>query len=82
MSDVDGSEDYISLGKFHLSGIRKAAVGEANIDVTFAIDRNGILHVSAMDIDTGIQNEIEINGVGYLSKQQQLFRRGKNLKVI
>ncbi|WP_276662447.1 Hsp70 family protein [Syntrophomonas wolfei] len=52
------------------------------MDVTFAIDRNGILHVSAMDIDTGIQNEIEINGVGYLSKQQQLFRRGKNLKVI
>lgn len=81
MSEPDSETGYISLGRFHLSGIRKAAIGEASIDVTFSIDGNGILHVSALDIDTGRQNEIEINGVGYHS-EGQLFRRGANLRVM
>ncbi|MEN6349055.1 MAG: Hsp70 family protein [Syntrophomonas sp.] len=82
MGDTGGDKGIISLGKFHLSGIRKAKVGEPNIDVTFEIDKNGILHVSAMDIDTGIQNQIEINDLGYSSGSQFLARRGRNLIVI
>ncbi|MDD2620031.1 MAG: Hsp70 family protein, partial [Syntrophomonadaceae bacterium] len=82
MGDAEENKHIISLGKFHLSGIRKAGVGEANIDVSFEIDKNGILHVSAMDIDTGIQNQVEINGLEYLSGSQVLARRGKNLIVL
>lgn len=82
MLDPEDNEKRISLGKFHLSGIRKALAGEANIDVMFAIDNNGILNVSAVDIDTGIQNEIQISGVGYSFNNSVLARRGKNLIII
>ncbi len=82
MGDVVEDRSIISLGKFHLSGIRKAGVGEPNIDVTFEIDKNGMLHVSAMDIDTGMQNQVEIDDLGYLSGSQVLARRGRNLKVL
>jgi len=82
MGNVAGDRSIISLGKFHLSGIRKAGVGEPNIDVTFEIDKNGMLHVSAMDIDTGMQNQVEINDLGYLSGSTVLARRGRNLKVL
>ncbi|MDD3269141.1 MAG: Hsp70 family protein [Syntrophomonadaceae bacterium] len=82
MGDSEGDDHTISLGKFHLSGIRKAGVGEANIDVSFEIDKNGILHVSAMDIDTGIQNQVEIDDLAYLSGSHVLARRGRNLTVL
>jgi len=56
---------YISLGLFHLGGIKNAPAGEPNIDVTFAIDRSGILRVAAADLDTGTQKEVEITEVAY-----------------
>ncbi|MCE9626464.1 MAG: molecular chaperone DnaK, partial [Candidatus Eisenbacteria bacterium] len=49
-----------SLGKFHLDGIRPAPRGTPKIEVTFDIDANGILHVSARDQDTGKEQSIRI----------------------
>jgi len=75
-------EAYISLGKFHLAGIRKGTAGEPSIDVSFDIDGNGILNVSALDIDTGIQNHVSITDLGYTGVNKILARRGKALNVI
>lgn len=75
-------ETYISLGKFHLAGIRKGPAGEPSIDVSFEIDTNGILNVSALDIDTGIQNQVRITDLDYAGVNKILARRGKALNVI
>ncbi|HEV7887232.1 MAG TPA: molecular chaperone DnaK [Acidimicrobiales bacterium] len=48
------------LGRFRLEGIRPAARGVPQIEVTFEIDANGILHVSARDKDTGAEQSITI----------------------
>lgn len=47
------SADNKSLGQFNLEGIRPARRGEPQIEVTFDVDADGILHVSAKDKDTG-----------------------------
>ncbi len=78
----DLEQCHISLGIFHLSGIRQAIKGEPSIDVSFEIDRNGILHVSAIDIDTGIMNEIHISEMGFIPGELFYARRGKGLTVI
>lgn len=51
-----------TLGRFHLDGIPPAPRGIPKIDVTFDIDANGILHVSAKDLGTGKQQAITITG--------------------
>jgi molecular chaperone DnaK len=51
-----------SLGKFQLTGIPPAPRGTPQIEVTFDIDANGILHVSAKDLGTGKEQKIEIKG--------------------
>jgi molecular chaperone DnaK len=51
-----------SLGRFHLDGIPPAPRGLPKIEVTFNIDANGILHVSAKDMGTGKQQAITITG--------------------
>lgn len=51
-----------SLGRFHLDGIPPAPRGVPKIEVTFDIDANGILHVSAKDMATGKQQAITITG--------------------
>ena len=58
------------LGNFRLSGIRKAARGVPQIEVTFDIDANGIVNVSARDLDTGRQQEITITGSGNMSREE------------
>lgn len=78
----DDENSGISLGRFHLEGIQKAPAGEPNIDVTFEIDNNGVLNVSALDIDTGMQNQVEITGLSYGSNDRTLARRGKELVII
>lgn len=63
------TKDNNSLGHFELSGIPPAPRGVPQIEVTFDIDSNGILHVSAQDKSTGRQNKITItNDKGRLSK--------------
>jgi len=80
--DESGQYHYVSLGKFHLEGIRKGRAGEPSIDVTFEIDSNGILNVSALDIDTGTQNQVQITELGYAGANMPLARRGRELTVI
>jgi len=62
--------ENISLGKFILSGIRKAKKGIPRIEVTFDIDVNSIVHVSAKDIDTGKKQGVEINAKVGLTKDE------------
>uniref|UniRef100_A0A914I8P3 Heat shock protein 70 n=1 Tax=Globodera rostochiensis TaxID=31243 RepID=A0A914I8P3_GLORO len=65
------SKDNNLLGKFELSGIPPAPRGVPQIEVTFDIDANGILNVSAQDKSTGKQNKITINiDKGRLSKDE------------
>ena len=64
------TRDNNLLGKFELSGIPPAPRGVPQIDVTFDIDANGILNVSAVDKSTGKSNKITItNDKGRLSKE-------------
>ena len=56
-----------SLGKFKLNGIRRAPQGVPQIEVTFSIDANGIVSVSAKDLGTGKQQEITITGSSNMS---------------
>lgn len=54
------AKDNKSIGKFRLKGIRRAPGGVPQIEVTFDIDANGILKVSAKDLDTGKEQSITI----------------------
>lgn len=64
------TRDNNILGKFELSGIPPAPRGVPQIDVTFDVDANGILNVSAIDKNTGKENKITItNDKGRLSKE-------------
>jgi len=62
------SADNKSLGKFVLDGIAPAPRGIPQIEVTFNIDANGILHVTAKDKGTGKEQSITIQNSGNLSK--------------
>jgi len=62
--------DNKSLGKFHLDGIPPAPRGVPQIEVTFDIDANGILHVSAKDKATGKEQSIRITSSSGLSKEE------------
>merc|ERR1712130_1001248 len=65
------TKDNNLLGKFDLTGIPPAPRGVPQIEVTFDIDANGILNVSACDKSTGKQNKITIpNDKGRLSKEE------------
>jgi molecular chaperone DnaK len=57
-----------SLGKFQLTGIPPAPRGMPQIEVTFDIDADGILHVSAKDLGTGTEQKIEIKAGSGLSE--------------
>ena len=61
------ARDNTLLGKFRLSGIRRAPAGVPQIEVTFDIDANGIVKVSAKDLDTGKSKEITITASSNLS---------------
>ncbi|WP_111979512.1 molecular chaperone DnaK [Algibacillus agarilyticus] len=59
-----------SLGQFNLEGIRPAMRGTPQIEVTFDIDADGILHVSAKDKDTGTEQKITIKASSGLSDEE------------
>ncbi|MFD9665140.1 MULTISPECIES: molecular chaperone DnaK [unclassified Rhodococcus (in: high G+C Gram-positive bacteria)] len=58
------------LGRFRLEDIRPAPRGEAQVEVTFDIDANGILHVTARDKDTGKEQSITISEQGNLDQSE------------
>ncbi len=64
------ARDNKTLGTFRLDGIPPAARGTPQIEVTFDIDANGILHVSAKDLGTGKDQKITIQGSSGLSKEE------------
>lgn len=64
------AKDNISLGRFHLVGIPPAPRGVPQIEVTFDIDANGIVHVSAKDLATGNEQKITVTGSTNLSKEE------------
>src|ERR1700678_985154 len=64
------SRDNKTIGKFHLTDIPPAPRGVPQIEVTFDIDANGILHVSAKDLGTGKEQKITITASSGLSKDE------------
>src|SRR5689334_15907342 len=58
------------LGRFRLENIRPAPRGEPQVEVTFDIDANGILHVSAKDKDTGAEQQVTISETSTLSQEE------------
>jgi molecular chaperone DnaK len=64
------AKDNKSLGRFHLAGIPPAPARVPQIEVTFDIDANGILNVSAQDKATGNQQSIRITGSGNLNRDE------------
>jgi molecular chaperone DnaK len=64
------AQDNRTLGRFRLEGIRQAPRGMPQIEVTFDIDANGILNVSAKDKDTGKEQTITISGSTSLEKRE------------
>jgi len=63
------ASDNHKLGEFNLEGIPAAPRGVPQIEVTFDIDANGIVHVSAKDLGTGKENTVTISGSTNLSKE-------------
>jgi molecular chaperone DnaK len=59
-----------SLGKFDLTGVRPAPRGVPQIEVTFSIDSNGIVNVTALDQATGQSTGVQINPAGGLSSEE------------
>jgi molecular chaperone DnaK len=64
------ARDNRTIGKFHLNDIPPAPRGVPQIEVTFDIDANGILHVSAKDLGTGKEQKITITASSGLSKDE------------
>jgi molecular chaperone DnaK len=64
------ARDNKQLGTFHLDGIPPAPRGVPQVEVTFDIDANGILHVSAKDLGSGKEQKISITGSSGLSKEE------------
>src|SRR5215470_4403935 len=64
------ARDNKTIGKFHLTDIPPAPRGVPQIEVTFDIDANGILHVNAKDLGTGKEQKIQITASSGLSKDE------------
>ena len=64
------AKDNITLGRFHLMGIPPAPRGIPQIEVTFDIDANGIVNVSAKDLGTGTEQSIKIESQTSLSEEE------------
>ena len=64
------AKDNKTIGKFKLKGIKRAPAGVPQIEVTFDIDTNGILTVSARDLDTGKEQSITITANAKMSDEE------------
>jgi molecular chaperone DnaK len=64
------ADDNVELGRFDLVGIPAAPRGIPQVEVTFDIDANGIVHVSAKDLGTGKEQSIRITAPKKLSKEE------------
>jgi molecular chaperone DnaK len=64
------AEENHVLGRFTLSGLREAPAGQVEIEVTFRIDDDGIVSVSARDLETGAESSIDVMGSSGLSEDE------------
>jgi molecular chaperone DnaK len=62
--------DNISLGSFRMEGIRYAQKGEPKIEVTFEIDTDGIVHVTAKDLDTRASFAMELDNTLAVAEEE------------
>jgi molecular chaperone DnaK len=69
-SEIARSPSNRLLGEFNLEGIRPAPRGVPQIEVTFSLDKNGILTVTAKDLDTGKEAKIDIKGSSGLDQAE------------
>ncbi len=69
-----------SLGRFLLSGIREGKKGVPQIEVTFSVDADGILHVSAKDIDTSVEQKVSITSEYQDEVPENSFKNVTELK--
>jgi molecular chaperone DnaK len=68
--ESDRAEDNELLGEFVLSGLRKAKRGDVEVEVTFEISADGIVSVSAKDLETGLQQSITVTATSSLTEQE------------
>jgi molecular chaperone DnaK len=64
------ARDNRQLARFRLEGIRPAPRGVPQIEVTFDVDANGILHVSARDVETGVEQQVTITETTNLDQSE------------
>jgi molecular chaperone DnaK len=64
------SEDDVLLGEFILTGLRSAAKGQIEIEVAFSIDSDGIVSVSAKDLETGQEQSIQVTASSGLTPEE------------
>src|SRR5262249_23559182 len=69
-SEIANDSANRKIGEVDLTGIRPAPRGQPQIEVTFSLDKNGILEVKAKDKDTGKEAKIEIKGSSGLDKSE------------
>ena len=72
--DAPRFEANTVLGEVTLSGLRSASRGLVQIDVTFAIDVSGLLHVTAKDVETGLETSAQIRLLGTRDDADDLAR--------
>jgi molecular chaperone DnaK len=68
--ESDRAEENELLGEFVLSGLRKAPKGEVEVDVTFEISADGIVGVSAQDLETGTEQHITVTATSGLTEAE------------
>ena len=68
--ESDRAEENEVLGEFVLTGLRKAASGEVEIDVTFDISADGIVSVKALDLETGKAQSITVTATSGLTEEE------------
>lgn len=73
------ASNNVSLGRFLLSGIREARKGDPRIEVSFGVDVDGIVHVSAHDVDTGSRQQISVRPAEGDEGETSLSRRVESL---
>src|SRR5262250_1406455 len=68
--ESDRAEENELLGEFILTGLRRAQKGEVEIEVTFEISADGIVSVSAKDLETGLQQSITVTATSGLTEEE------------
>src|SRR5271155_4001574 len=68
--EKENAEDNELLGEFILRGLRRAAKGQVEIEVTFEINADGIVSVRAKDLETGLEQSIQVTATSGLTQDE------------